>query len=192
MNKNLTTSISLALAVAAGLAAATVSSQAQGILATGILTDVPGGGGTFDYTLTVNNSASATTSIEGFWYAWIPGFFFLPTTPSSASGGVSGWSATIVSTSIQYQGTAGNAIAPGGSAAFTFVSTDSPATLAGNSQGHPIGDSYAYPGTISFSVSTPPDEAVTVLSVVPEPSTYALMLAGSFVLLAARRRKLHA
>jgi len=184
-------SLCFAFAVAAALGASTVASHAQGILASGTLVGVPAGGGLYDYTLTLSDGAGASSSIEGFWYAWIPGHFFLPSVPSSAGPGTSGWTATVDGNSIQYQGNAGNAIAPGHSAIFTFVSTDSPATLAGTSGGFPIGDSTAYNGTISFSVS-PPDEQFTVMSVIPEPSTLGLLLAGSLGWLVAGRRKLRA
>jgi hypothetical protein len=183
-------SICFVLAVAVGLMASAVDSHAQGIVASATLSGVPGAGGTFDYTLTLSNAPTATTPIEGFWYAWIPGFFFLPSTPSSASGGVSGWSATIDSTSIQFQGSAGNAIAAGGSATFTFVTTDSPSALAGTSDGFPIGSSGAYPGTINFTDSSP-NEEITVQSV-PEPSSFGLLVGGVLGLLAVGWRKLRA
>lgn len=186
--KQTSNSTRLALAVAVGLAVSIVAGQAQGIVASGTLSGVPGAGNTYDYTLILNNAASATTPIEGFWYAWIPGFFFLPTTPSSASGGASGWSATLFGNSIQYQGTAGDAIAPGGSATFTFVSADTPATLAGTSSGFPIGDSVAYPGTINFSASAP-NEEFTVQSV-PEPSPRGLIALGALCGLVAGWRRL--
>jgi hypothetical protein len=157
--------------------------------ASATLSGVAGTGKSFDYTLTLSNAPTATASIEGFWYAWIPGKFFLPTAPSSASGGTSGWTPDIFSTSIQFQGNAGNAIAPGHSATFTFVSTDTPAVLAGNNEGFPIGDSFAYEGTIDFA-GNPPDEEITVLSVVPEPSSSALLIVGSLGLLAGSWRKL--
>jgi hypothetical protein len=185
-------SIRFALAAAAGLAASTIVSHAQGIQASATLVGVPGAGNTYDYTLTLSDAPTATTSIEGFWYAWIPGFFFLPTAPTSPSGDGSGWTASDFNagghSSIQFQGNAGNAIAPGYSASFTFVSTDSPATLAGMSQGYPIGDSVAYPGTINFSGSSP-NETFVVMSIVPEPSTVGLLIAGSIGWLAAARRK---
>jgi hypothetical protein len=179
--------IRIALAVAGGLAASTIASHAQGIIANATLVGVPGAGGTYDYTLTLSDGAGATSSIESLWYAWIPGHFFLPTTPSSASGASSGWTASVVGGSIQFQGNAGNAIAPGQSASFTFVTTDSPATLAGNSQGFPIGESVAYAGAVDASS---PSDQFAVASVVPEPSSLALLAAGSVGLLAAGRRKL--
>jgi hypothetical protein len=182
--------ILVVLTIVVGSMASAIDSHAQGIVASATLSGVPGAGSTFDYTLTLNNAPTATTPIEGFWYAWIPGFFFLPSTPSSASGGASGWSATIDSTSIQFQGNAGNAIAAGGSATFTFVTTDSPSALAGTSDGFPIGSSVAYPGTINFSDSSP-NEEITVQSV-PEPSSFGLLITGLLGLLATGWRKLRA
>jgi hypothetical protein len=190
-NKPKSIFIRIALAVAAGLMVSAISVQAQGIVASATLSGTAAGGGNFDYTLTLSNAPTASTSIEGFWYAWIPGFFFLPSVPSSASGGSSGWSATVFdNNSIQFQGNAGNAIAAGGSATFSFVSTDTPATLAGNNDGFPIGDSFAYPGTITFTVNAA-EEEITVQSV-PEPSSLGLLIVGSLGLLAAGLRRLRA
>jgi len=170
-----------------GLAAATMGTQAQGIIPSGTLAGVPGAGNTYDYTLTLNNAANATTDIEGFWYAWLPGRFSLPTMPTSASGGSSGWSATVDGKSIQFQGNATDAIAPGSSAVFTFVSTDSPTTLAGSFNNLPIGASVAYPGTINFSGSAPNQE-FTVLPA-PEPSTFALVGGGLLALWTGCRQR---
>jgi hypothetical protein len=186
MNKNAKLhSLHLSLAVAAGMTACTITSQAQGILPSATLSGTPGTGSTYDYILTLNNASTASTSIEGFWYAWIPGHFFLPSSPSSASGGSSGWTATPDGDSIQFQGNAGDAIAPGGSATFTFVTTDSPAALAGTSGGFPIGDSVAYPGTINFSGASPNVEFA--VQSVPEPASLALC-SGALCCLAAGRR----
>ncbi len=170
--------IRLTFTVAVGLMASALSGQAQGIVASGTLSGVAGAGNTYNYTLILSNAVAATTPIEGFWYAWIPGHFFLPTPPSSASGGVSGWTANLDGNSIQFQGTAGNAIAPGGAATFTFVTTDTPSTLAGTSGGFPIGDSVAYPGTINFSGSSPNEEFA--VQSVPEPSLFSLLAGGFF------------
>jgi hypothetical protein len=171
-------SVRCSLAVAAGLAAGSPAAQAQGVTgASATLSGVAGTGNTFDYTLTLYNASSATTPIEGLWYAWVPGAFYLPSAPSSASGNGSGWSASIVSHSIQFQGNSGDAIAPGGSASFTFVSTDTPTTLSGDTGGGiPIGTSYAYPGTISGSVNA--NDEKFVVSSVPEPSAFGLLATG--------------
>jgi hypothetical protein len=186
MNKNQKSHFfRLPVAIAAGLAVSTMASRAQGIQASATLVGTAGTGGTYDYVLTVDNSATATTSIEGFWYAWIPGHFFLPSVPSTASGEISGWTATVDGDSIQFQGAAGDAIAPGGSASFSFVTTDSPTALAGTSDGFPIDDSVTYPGPINFS-SASPNEEITVLSA-PEPSALALLGAGSLCFLAGGR-----
>jgi len=191
MNQKLA-SIRIGVVVVAVWIFSTIASQAQGIAAYATLTGVPGTGNTYNYTLILSNAPTATTSIEGFWYAWIPGHFFLPSAPTSPSGGSSGWTAAVNSnSSIQFQGTSANAIAPGGFATFFFTSSDSPATLTGTSQGFPIGDSVAYPGTINFSGSSPNEEfaVVSVLSV-PEPSAICLLITGSLGLLAAGGRKL--
>jgi hypothetical protein len=170
------------LAIAAMLAASSAASRAQnGITASATLTDVPGAGGTFDYTLTVDNSASSLNPIGTVWYAWVPGEFFLPSLPSSV-GTSGGWTAAEPNGSGRYSiqleaGTGGTKIAPGGSLAFTFVSTDSPATLAGDSPaypGTPIGTAIAYSGA-PFSDSG--DQFVAV-SETPEPSALALLAAG--------------
>jgi hypothetical protein len=185
-NKPKLTSIRLALAVALGLAASTVSSHAQG--ATGTLTGVQVSAN-YDYTLTLNNTGGV--ALESLWYAWIPGFFFLPDQPSSASGtangATSGWAASIAGNSIQFQGNSSDAIQPGNSATFTFVSIDSPATLAGNNFGHPIGDSFAYTGTVDASSGVN-----FIVQSVPEPSLVGLIVVGSLGLLASGWRKLRA
>jgi len=164
-------------AVTAGLAAGSLAGQAQGVTgASATLSGVAGTGNTFDYTLTLYNASNATTPIEGLWYAWIPGAFYLPSAPSSASGNGTGWSASIVNHSIQFKGDSGDAIAPGGSAAFTFVTSDSPAALAGDTGGGvPIGTSYAYPGAVGGNVTGAEEFVVTS---VPEPSVFGLLTAG--------------
>ena len=82
----------LGLLLAAGTAG---SLEAQTILASGQLSAAAGGGGTWDYTMIISDSASATSPIGSFWFAWVPGQFYLPTNPSSASG-PTGWTANIV------------------------------------------------------------------------------------------------
>jgi hypothetical protein len=182
----------LGLLLAAGTAG---SVQAQNILASGQLSAVAGGGGTWDYTMIISDSPSATSAIGSFWYAWIPGQFYLPTSPSSASG-PTGWTANIVpsggASSIQFVASSSSYdINPGSSMTFQFVSTDTPATLAGDAAPTypttPIGTTVAY-GAGLFSS---PSETFVVNSV-PEPSTLALAVAGCFglwVWVAGRRSR---
>jgi hypothetical protein len=109
------------------------------------------GGGLFRYTITLSNVG--TTSIETFWYAWNPGQDFLATSPSHV-GSPTGWSATITGGgpsdgfAIEWE-TSSAPLAPGGSATFTFESTDTPDQIAGNSiffPSTPVNTSIVYEG----------------------------------------------
>lgn len=167
----------LGLLLAAGPAG---SLEAQTILASGQLSAVPGGGSTWDYTMVISDASGATSPIGSFWYAWIPGQFYLPTAPSSVQV-PTGWNYGIVTagaSSIQFYATSSSFdINPGSSLTFGFVSTDTPTTLAGNAvptyPTTPIGTTVAY-GAGFFSS---PSETFVVTSV-PEPSALALVLAG--------------
>jgi hypothetical protein len=185
--------LAITLGVALGLGASNAShAQGNGITATGTLTDVPGAGNTYDYTLTVNNSASSLNPIGSFWYAWVPGEFFLPTQPSS-EGAPANWTANpftaLGASSIQFStSTTGAKIAPGGSLSFTFVSTDTPTVLAGNAPNHPgtpIGTTVAYAGALQSDSG----DTFVVNSIVPEPSTLALIGLGGLGLVGAGWRR---
>jgi hypothetical protein len=179
----------LGLLLAAGTAG---SIQAQSILASGQLSAVAGGGGTWDYTLVISDSASATSPIGSLWYAWVPGQFYLPTPPSSVMAPV-GWIASVFNSggasSIQFMASSSlYDINPGSSLTFSFVSTDSPATLAGNAAPTypttPIGTTVAYAAGFFSS-----PEQTFVVNSVPEPSTLALAMAGSLGLWIAGKRR---
>lgn len=179
--------IGLSLAVGAALAASTLSSQAQNVNVTTSLSSVTGAGGVFDYTLTLNNTGPE--AIESFWLGWVPGSFNV-SNPSNAGNDL-GWTSALAANSIQYGGTAGTALAAGHSATFTFDSTTTPAEFM--AQTAQAGDSTAYGvnaanGQLSFSLS-PPDTAVFALTVVPEPSTLAILALGSLGFLRVLRRK---
>jgi len=169
----------LGLLLAAGLAG---SAAAQSILASGQLSAVAGGGGTWDYTMIISDASGATSPIGSFWYAWIPGQFYLPTAPSSVQV-PTGWTYGIVTagaSSIQFSASSSAYdINPGSSLTFGFVSTDTPTTLAGNAvptyPTTPIGTTVAYAAGFFSS----PSETFVVQSV-PEPSSLALVLAGAF------------
>jgi hypothetical protein len=174
-------SLRFALAVAAGFAAIDLQAQVD---ATATLSGVLVGS-TYDYTLTVHNTG--TLPIEALWYGWIPGFLDLPSTPTTALS-ASGWSNTVVGTSIQFQGFAGNAIAAGGSGTFTFDSTSTPTAMTtGSNGGAPTGDSVAYAGTVNASAASP--DFQPTLAAVPEPSTFGLIIAGSLGLVATGWRR---
>jgi hypothetical protein len=189
--------IPVRLALAAALAVTATTSQAQ-ITATGTISAAAAGGGSYDYTITLHNSASSTASIEGLWYAWIPGAFYLPSAPTSLAFPLPpGWTANAVTvapneSSIQFSTSlAIYALAPGSSYSFTYASMDTPAQEFGNATTYPpgtppVGTSVAYQG--GFLVS-PSD--TFVVTPAPEPSTIALLAAGSLgLLLAVRRGKL--
>src|SRR5689334_20687895 len=63
------------------------------ITPSGVFTSTPNGAN-FDYTITVTNSSSSTSPIGTFWYAWIPGYDYLATTPISVTP-PTGWTKTV-------------------------------------------------------------------------------------------------
>jgi hypothetical protein len=111
-------------------------------------------GANFDYTVTLTNSASSTSGIGTFWFAWKPGQDFLASSPISVTP-PPGWTDKIMhsgpSDGYSVQFVASNPIddvQPGGSMNFMFTSADTPAALNGNSVGSPsmaVGTSVVYP-----------------------------------------------
>jgi hypothetical protein len=135
----------------------------------------------YDYTLTLFNTSSSV-SLGSFWYSWTPNispFFYLPSTPTSASAPV-GWTANVDANSIQYSGNSGVFLAPGQSINFHYVATFSPAQLTGDA-----GYSYVYSGGIEGD----PGAFVNVQTVAaPEPSSLGLVAAGLFASWVAARK----
>jgi hypothetical protein len=162
---------------------AATSVHAQGQVASGTVSG--SGSGPFTYDLTFSDAASATSPIGSIWYAWTPGLFYLPGTPTSASA-PAGWSATIVANSIQYAATSPADDITAGStlSGFSYEATFSPAALAAAPNS---GLSVAYAG----GIETDPGNTFTVQAV-PEPSTLALLLCGATGLCLAGRRRLQA
>lgn len=180
--------IRISTAVAVSMAIFTLSSTANaGVTVTGSLTYVPAAGGVYDYTLTLNNTG--TEAVESLWLGWIPGSFNIAN--PSAPGNNLGWSSSLDGPSIQYLGTAGTALAPGASGMFTFDSTTTPAQfqaqtgLAGQSTAYGVN---AIHGQLSLTLS-PPDTETFGLTVVPEPSTLALIAIGSLGFLCFAQRR---
>lgn len=169
------------------------SVHAQSIIANAQISGQAAGGGGYNYTITLNNTAASTSPIGTFWYSWVPGEDFLPSSPTSVQP-PTGWTDTITHNTFGADGYALEFIAssalinPGSSLAFKFSSPDSPAALAGNSPFYlttPVGTSFLYGGT-PFSGAS----AEIVVQPVPEPSSLGLLLAGALGLLVASRRRL--
>jgi hypothetical protein len=179
-------SIYLTLVAVAGFAASAASTQAQS--ASAMISGMAVAGG-FDYTITLLNNGSS--SLQGFWYGWTDSGNNLPSNPSTAASSV-GWAVNFFGgNSIQWQGTAGTALAAGNSATFTFFDTSTPAAITTS----PSGESVAYTGTIQFNQATPGVSSPVfspVLVASPEPSSIALLAFGSLGLLAGGWRKLRA
>ena len=173
--------IRFALALAAGLAVSTVSSQAQSATAT--ISGVAAGGGVFDYTITLQNTG--TTSLDSFWYAWTLSGNNLSAAISNPGSSL-GWIDTALegNTSISWEGNSGNTLAVGQSATFTFDSTETPSAITTL----PSGESVAYvagTGPNTFAQNDPgvasPVFSPTLVAV-PEPSSLGLLMAGLFVI----------
>jgi hypothetical protein len=131
----------LSLLVAAGLAAAAVSGRAQSATAT--ISEVASGN-SFAYTITLQNTGSV--ALNSFWYGWTTSGNNLPSNPSNA-GNSPGWANDLSGNSIMWINSSGTALAPGGSATFTFISESSLSAITAA----PSGESVAYVGGIDFS-----------------------------------------
>lgn len=174
-----------AIVASAALAASTVTAHAQGAVAT--ISEVAGAGGTFDYTINLQNTGSV--DLNSFWYGWTLSGNNLPSNPSSPGNSL-GWANILDANSIMWQNTtSASALAPGQSASFTFVSTSTLAAMTTP----PAGESVAYTSTtIQFNQgvagqSTPVFSPTA--SPVPEPSLVALLAMGSALLAGSFKRR---
>jgi hypothetical protein len=156
--------------------------HAQGQIASGTIGS--SGTGPYTYNLSFSDAAGATSPIGSVWYAWVPGLFYLPGTPTSASA-PAGWTATVFNNSVQYVAnapadyiTAGNSLS-----GFGYQATFTPAQLAAAPNS---GVSVAYHAGL---FSDTPGYTFTV-QVVPEPSALALLASGVVALWLIGRRKL--
>jgi hypothetical protein len=167
--------------VAFTLATGTISSvRGQGQIASGTIGS--SGNGPFTYTLSFSDAAGATSPIGSVWYAWVPGLFFLPGVPTSASA-PAGWTATVFSDSVQFLANSpANYINPGQSlSGFSYQASFSPVALAGAANS---GVSVAYSAGLFSDVGN----TFTVQSV-PEPSSAMLLISGGTLLWVIGRRK---
>ena len=169
------TKILLGLFLAAGT---TTLVHGQGQIASGTISS--SGAGPYDYSLTFSDASGATSPIGSVWYAWVPGQFFLPSGPTSASA-PTGWTASIVGNSIQYvaSSSADDILAGNSLSGFGYVATFSPAQLAAAPNS---GESVAYSGALTGGSDT------FTVQAVPEPSAYALVLSGVMAVWLVRRQ----
>ncbi len=160
--------------------AATIA-HAQGQIASGTVSGT--GTGPYVYNLTFDNAAGATSPIGSVWYAWIPGEFYLPGTPTSASAPV-GWTATVLLNSVQYVADSpANYLAAGQSlSGFSYQATFSPEELAAAANS---GVSVAYSGGLFSDAG----QTFTVQIVpVPEPTGPMLLVSGLAIVSFIRRK----
>ncbi len=109
-------------------------------------------GSSYDYTITLQNTGSL--ALNSFWYGWTTSGDNLPSDPSTASNSL-GWGNGLSGNSIKWTNGSGTALAPGASATFTFVSSDSPSNITAA----PSGESVAYVGAIDFSQAAAGDSS---------------------------------
>jgi hypothetical protein len=182
----------LSLTIAGALAMSAASAHAQDVVVSGSLTDVSLGGGEFAYTLTMQNTGSE--AVQSLWLGWALNSVSVFNVLNPSSGGNSlGWNSVLDGNSIQYGGTAGTALAAGGTGTFTFHSTSTPASFMTPSASGGSGLSVAYGVDASqFAIEDTTlhsfDFAPTVVST-PEPSTLGLLAMSSLGLLGTLRRK---
>ena len=164
------------LLLAAGVA---TTAFAQNEIASGTISG--SGSGPYIYNLTFTDSPLATSPIGSVWYAWVPGQFYLPGIPTSASA-PAGWTASVSGDSVQFvASSSAYDIQPGQTlAGFGYQAAFSPAQLAAAPNS---GLSVAYSGGLfsdngnTFTVAT-----------VPEPSALLTLSGGAIALLSMARR----
>ncbi len=153
----------------------------QGQIALGTITS--SGSGPYSYSLSFSDDPHATSPVGSVWYAWVPGAFYLPGSPLSASV-PPGWTANISGHSIQYVANApADYIMPGQTlSGFGYQANFSPAQLAAAPNS---GVSVAYSAGL-FS-----DSGYTfTVQAVPEPSPVMFFAVGAAVWLVTRKKLL--
>ncbi len=180
------TAVSFWLAFLIGLGAAG-NMQAQFLSPLAQISSQPAGGGLYNYSISLQNNPGSASSIETFWFSWLPGLDFLPSQPGSVQP-PAGWNYSIQGGPYSYLGytypdgysieftSSTGPIAPGASLNFKFVSSDSPSALAGTSSiypGYQILTSFIYSGIGESGFGSQ-----FQVQVVPEPGALALLIVG--------------
>jgi len=157
--------------------------NAQGQIPSGTISN--SGSGPFVYNLMFSDAAGASSSIGSVWYSWVPGEFYLPGTPTSASA-PSGWTATVFANSVQFVASAPlYDIGPGQSlSGFSYQAAFTPAQLAAAPNS---AVSVAYSGGL---FSDPGSTFSVQSAAVPEPSAAMLLFLGAGTFWLWRRGKL--
>jgi hypothetical protein len=166
-------------AFSAALLVSALTSRGQG--ASGTISGTQVSANLWKYTITLKDTGS--TAIDSLWYAWTPDvspYFYLPDSNLSSISGQNGWTGSAVANSIQFNG--GTALTTGQSVQLFYEADFSPSTLAGTVNG---GLSVAYEGGIESSPGTPD---FSVVQIVPEPTSFALVGTAMAGFVAVRRR----
>jgi hypothetical protein len=174
------------LALIAAFAALAIPARSQDVAVTGFLSFAPAVNGTFDYTLTLQNTGSE--AIEGLWLGWALSSnpVFNVDDPTNA-GNALGWASPVDGNSVQFGGSPSETfLATGRSTTFTFDSTSTPAQFMSQAAGQSVAygvdaSQFAIEDDTLHSVEFAP----TVVSV-PEPSAISLLVAGALGILCLR------
>jgi len=169
-----------------------VAAHGQGLITTADLSGVKTSSGIYDYTLTLINSPNSTAYAQTFWFAWQAGQAdFMGSMPTQVQA-APGWTSEVVGDgsgdgySLKFVSSTAP-LAPGSSINFYFSSPDSPKVMAGPS---PIYPEYPVLSSDVYSGFTSGIREDIIAQLVPEPSTWALLVAGGLMLsLVAFRRR---
>jgi len=184
------------LPLLAVLLAASISSLRAAETASATISSTQLNSSTWKYDVVLNDTG--TTSLGTFWMSWVPGEDFMPASPTNIASPAS-WTANITGGgygdgyAIQWIAGAGATVASGKTlSGFSFESTTSPATMAGNSllYGQPILTSFVYSGApfsdggFQFQVqqtAAPATPSIKSGGVVPIYSKSTTIQSGSWV-----------
>ena len=146
---------------------------------------------TYEYDLTLDNIG--TTNIGTFWFAWVPGEDFMPTSPTNVVSPAN-WTDNVThggaGDGFAIQWLATTVLAPGDVlGGFSFVSTTTPTEMAGLAAGFPgtppVTTSFIYSGAPFSDAGFQFVVAEAATPTVPEPSSLALFAVGMAFFVAA-------